>query len=87
MKKHVFDPKAKWDGHCLIHNKWDRAHVIQFEPQADGKTVKVSSWNVPPNGKSPWVCVAQRVLKLKESRDIWKEMRDRGYRVLEAKRA
>lgn len=86
MIKHAHDPRPKLTGHCLIHNKWDRSHIIQFLPSDDGKTVTVTSWNVPLGGKPPWVLVARRILKLLASRDLWKEMRARGYRVMEDKR-
>lgn len=84
MKKHALGPQANLEGHSLIHNKWDRAHILQFVPSTDGKWVTVTSWNVS-GGNQHWVQVYQRRLKAATSRSIWKDLRSRGYRVMENK--
>jgi len=80
--KHFHDKKPSLEGHCLIHNKWDHSHVMQFVVTDDGSFVKLLSWNAPTGLAAPWVLVAERVMKLNASRVIWKDLRDRGYHVL-----
>jgi len=80
--KHFHDKKPNLVGHCLIHNKWNHSHVMQFVVTEDDRFVKLMSWNAPAGLTLPWVLVAERVLKLGASRSVWKELRVRGYHVL-----
>lgn len=70
-------------GHVLVRRGTHHSHVVEFTP-LDQSFVRVRSWNAPPDVRWPpaeWILLSSMKLKKSSGRELWKDMRSRGYWV------
>lgn len=79
MKKHVHRIRPDLQGYVLIRRRRNYDHLVAFTPTEDKIFVQINSWNVSCQGGKPWILVAKKVVKTREGRAIWRDLRDRGY--------
>ena len=69
------------EGHVLVRRCTQYTHAVEFTP-LDSSFVRVRSWNAPPELRWPaadWILLSVMKLKKLPGRDLWKDMRSRGY--------
>lgn len=79
--KQVVHPTVALQGHVLVRCFSHHAHAVEFTP-LDRSFVRVRSWNAPGDIRYPasnWVLLVTHKLKRAAGRELWRDMRKRGY--------
>jgi hypothetical protein len=81
--KKVLHEKVDLTGHVLVRRTSFYTHAVEFTPLALS-FVRVRSWNAPSDIRYPavnWILVSAHKMKKAPGRELWRDMRKRGYWV------